>query len=335
MHLDLEQFRAAAQGVERICMEDGAVRFYRFSQEEDRVYSPSPLYPRTFATAGVKLHFKTDATRLRLEIRVAHLTYTRQFCMEVFADGVLAGQIKNYPDDFPDTGFADNSLKDGQFSGTFDLPAGISQVEVFFPWSVSTAIELLELENASVFEPVKRQKRLLVYGDSISQGTCAQTPSAAYTIPLSNWLDCELYNKAIGSEAYFPELAQVKWQRPEPEYILAAYGVNDWYTLTRQEAQDRCRRFWEAICANYPNARKIVLTPIWYKNYRQDRPFGDFAGIEEMIRQVTEAIGGIQLIRGWDFLPQQETLYSDRCVHPNDRGFARYFESLRKALENS
>ena len=71
------------------------------------------------------------------------------------------------------------------------------------------------------------KKRILCFGDSISQGYDALYPSNQYTPQLAKLLDAEEYNKAIGGEIFRPELALAR-DDFEPEYITVAYGTNDW-----------------------------------------------------------------------------------------------------------
>lgn len=331
MKLDFEKIKEITQGAERIIKNGDGISFLRFTEEEDRVYSSSELYPRTFATAGVKLHFKTDAKALSMNVRVEKITNLSIFAFDVYVNKEYFGSIKNYPYDIPKTGYSEKEYPTGSFGGRYELPFGEKEIEIYFPWSVKAILTSLTLEDATFAESIKKEKKLLVYGDSIVQGTAAQNPSQVHTIRLAELLDAEIYSKAIGSEVYFPELAELKSRSYSPDYIYVGYGANDWYTLAYSDAEDRCARFWKAICENYPDAKKICVSPIWYRDHNVERPFGPLSGAEEIQRRVTEKYSDITFVRGWELVPHLDGYLVDG-VHPNNDGFDFFYNNLKKEL---
>lgn len=70
--LSWEDMKAIAHGVVRTEVIDGKLRLLRFTQEEETLYKirSEVSYVRTFATAGVKLVFRTNSKRLRLTVDV-------------------------------------------------------------------------------------------------------------------------------------------------------------------------------------------------------------------------------------------------------------------------
>ena len=84
MKLNLEQIKDISQGVERITENNGEISFFRFTEKEEKLYSTSELYPRTFSTSGVKLHFKTDATALLLKVRTEKMTNISFFAFDIY-----------------------------------------------------------------------------------------------------------------------------------------------------------------------------------------------------------------------------------------------------------
>jgi len=335
MKLNLQQIRSVTQGAEQILEEKGSIRFYRFTEEELALYRARPdYYPMAVSTAGVQLEFRTDAAELYLRVTATEgKLYHKYFAFDILVNEKLVGQLKNYAGE-PENGHYDEvPVGEGPFSGCFALGEGEKTVRIVFPWSVNVGLEELRLEGATLLVPVEKRRKLLLYGDSISQGTCSLYPSQTYPALIAQWLNADAVNKAVGSEFYYPELARCKG-RLCPDVITVAYGINDWYHLNREEFTDRCRKFWAAICENYPNAKKFALTPIYYLAITQcgERPFGPLEDVGELIRQITGEFSGITVIDCMDFVSRETADFGDLYVHPNHIGFRKYFQNLSREL---
>lgn len=333
MKLSLEQIKRITQGAEAIRKENNAIHFFRFNDEELDLYRARPaFYPMAVSTVGIQLIFRTDADALTLRVTApeGHL-YHRYFSYDILVNEVLIGQLKNFPDNIENGHYDEIPRTEKPTEGHFSLGHGIKTVRIVFPWSMNLGLELLELENATFAEPAKKNKKLLIYGDSITQGACSLYPSRTYAALLGQWLDAETVSKAVGSECYYPELAQIK-QNISPDYITVSYGCNDWYHLSREEFTDRCRRFWAAICENYPSAKKFALTPIWYLAPHDDRPFGAFEEVAGVIRSITAEFPDITVIDCTDFVSRNSADFGDLYVHPNHNGFQKFFQNLKGIL---
>lgn len=333
MKLTLEQIQTITQGAEVIREENGVIRFFRFTDEELALYRARPsFYPMAVSTVGVQLVFRTDAQALRLRVTPPDgKLYHRYFAYDILVDEVLVGQLNNFPDIMENGHYDEIPLTQESTEGCFSLGSGTKTVRIVFPWSMNLGLELLELESATFAEPVTKSKKLLIYGDSITQGACSLYPSQTYTAQLARWLDAEAISKAVGSEYYYPELAQIK-QQTCPDYITVSYGCNDWYHLSRAEFTNRCRRFWAAICENYPSAKKFALTPIWYLAPHDDRPFGAFEEVAGVIRSITADFPHISVIDCTDFVSRDTTDFGDLYIHPNHIGFQKFFGNLKNAI---
>lgn len=332
MLLRFSQIKEMTQGAVRIVQEDTGIRFYRFTQEEEALYEPRDgLYAKTFAPAGIRLEFETDATSLALEVNAYMVTSRSYFRVDVLKDGVMLGGIQNYPADVQNGTYPGEKYPLGVYSGTFSLGEGTKRVTVQLPWSVPCELRKLELTGATYAKPLPRKRKFLIYGDSITQGYDTLFPSLAYAVRLCDHLEAEGFNKAIGGEVYCPALAEAP-SGVEPDVIFCAYGVNDWHQLTQPEFEDRCRRFWSAICAKYPGAEKYALTPIWFLP-AGETAFGSFENVEKTIRSVLEEFPEVKVLRGWDFVPHDPECYGDGRLHPNAEGFAEYCKNLLKALK--
>lgn len=331
MKLDLTQINSVAQGAADVVGEDGVIRFSRFGAAERELYLKHRFYNKTFTTSGVKLEFTTDGDSFNVSAVFTNPTSRNYFAFEVFANGRRAGVLKNF-EDGENGGYTHDECALGELTGRFPLGSGDKKVTVYFPWSVECQLRSAEVENATYITPVKRAKKLLAYGDSITHGYDARYPSDTYIERIARELDAEVFNKGIGGEVFFPELAQIKAPFT-PDLITVAYGTNDWSTKEQPEFCENCKRFYSALAENYPDTPVYAVTPIWRIDCEGSTRFGKFPEVEEQIRGICAPYGNITVVTGFDLVPHDVYFYADRKVHPNDEGFARYAENLLKYIK--
>ena len=175
---------------------------------------------------------------------------------------------------------------------------------------------------------------MLIFGDSITQGYDALRPSLHHTSRLCETLNVEGFNKAIGGEIFFPDLARLK-DDITPDYITVAYGTNDWSHCDRDTFIKNCTEFYQALSNNYPTAKIFAITPIWRGDCIVPSAFGDFSDIQKCIDNATENIKNITLIPGFNFVPKEAKYFADlRVLHPNDEGFDYYYNNLYQKLKS-
>lgn len=329
MQLGIEEIKKIAAGAVRVEEENGVVRLYRFTKEQEEVYRT--IHPehleKTFATAGIKLLFQTDSKTLALKIIATPGSSRKYFSFDVFVDGKPIGYLDNFSDTQLPEEYPKAQLPLGEVAKTFQLGDGLKTVCVYFPWSVSGAIKELSVDDGALVEGVKPEKKLLAFGDSITHGYDAQRPSMRYAARLAESLGAEEVNKAIGGERFFPQLAEQK-EPFTPDYITVAYGTNDWNGIDEATFQENCQAFYTALSKNYPEAKIFALTPIWRKDFQEERAFGAFAKVEEDIRNAVKDLANVTVISGFDFVPKDEKYFADFRLHPNDAGFDYYFKNL-------
>jgi lysophospholipase L1-like esterase len=193
-------------------------------------------------------------------------------------------------------------------------------------------LQKIELVDGASIVPVIPKHKLLCFGDSITHGYDTRHPSCWHAACLADFLDAQEYNKAIGGDKYFPELAKTR-ENFVPDYILVAYGTNDWSCHPRDFAEDCCREFYKNICANYPDSKVFALTPIWRADLDMKTGFGSFFDVEKVIREAVKDLKNVTVISGFDLVPHDAELYADLRLHPNDEGFAHYFNNLSSQIK--
>lgn len=334
MNLNLSQIRDITTGAVRVEEIDNYIHFYRFTNQQEELYKnrSDDFYKKTFATSGVQMRFRTNSQTLFLKTEITAGSSRDYFAFAVFVNGEKIDTLDNFFDiDIP-RNYSTLKLPLGEFSKKFYLGTGEKEVRIYFPWSVKATLKEFILDDNSFIKPVKPSKKMICFGDSITQGYDALYPCNKYISRLADMFDAVEHNKAIGGEIFFPELAALR-EDFEPDYITVAYGTNDWNRCTEEEFIHNCKEFLYNLNITYPNSKIFVITPIWRKDMNQIRQFGEFKNIEKIIKKQAEGFENISVVQGFEFVPQNENLFADLRLHPNDNGFKYYFENLAKQIK--
>lgn len=335
MKLNLSQIQCIAHGAHKVWQEDDGFHLSRFTDEELKLYKTTPHAQKSLSTSGIKLCFKTNSPTLKLIVNTIPGTTRTYFAAEVFVNGERFGCIKNFEDELVlGKQYPPMQFKLGKYEGEFDLSQGEKVIEIVLPWSVNLIIESIELADNSTLQPIEKNIKLLAFGDSITHGYDALYPSNSYAERISKKLCAEIYNKAIGGEVFIPSLSALKVPF-SPDIITVAYGTNDWNCCDRYVFQKNCSAFFENLAKNYPDTPIFAITPLWRKEHTDIRPMGEFSFIEEYITKACSKYNNITVIRGFDIIPHDETLFADFRLHPNDNGFDIYSEYLYKEISKT
>ena len=334
MELTLSQTKDCTSGAVRIQPESDGVHFYRFTQEQEDLYKirKEDFYNKTFYTSGIQMRFATNSRSLSLKVDVSYIASRSYFSFEIFKDNQRIETIQNFDQADGRESYIGVQLPMGAYETQVDLGEGNKEIRILFPWSMKVALKAITLEDGASFQPIRYQKKLLAFGDSITQGYDALYPSNKYITRLAEFLQMEECNKAIGGEIFFPSLAATK-EAFTPDLITVAYGTNDWRCVTQDKFRENCDGFFHNLCQNYPDTKILAIAPIWRKDTDQDVDFDNFTDVEAEIRQVVSKYSQVTLISGYDFVPKDSLYFADLRLHPNDRGFDFYYENLIHAIQ--
>ena len=228
MKLSITDLRKITLGAVSITEENGKPRFHRFTDAEEILYKERDVaLSRTFsdrcaAPAGIKLNFKTNSKLLRICCEVKAATSRSYFSFDVFENGKFIGALDNFREDELSEDYTTSEFTLGKFEKDFSLSEKTKEIAIYFPWSVFAQNFEIELDDGALIEPIKPKKKLLIYGDSITQGYDALRPHKRYAARLAEALGAEEINKAIGGEIFFPALAREKADFL-PDYVSVAY----------------------------------------------------------------------------------------------------------------
>ena len=329
--MDFEMLNNITTGAVSVTKENDGFHFHRFSEGEEAFYKVynSDFYRKTFSTSGVKLELETDASELYINVDINRSSSRTYFAFDLYVDGKYSDSLKNFTEeDEKALIYPSKEYELGVFEKTFSLGDGKKTVKLVFPWSVEPVVKAIELKGATFVNPVKKSKKLLVYGDSITHGYDALYPSKSYAELMAEAFDAEIVNKAIGGEVFCPELSDFKADFV-PDFITVAYGTNDWnHVATAEEFEKNCRGFIENLIKNYPGIKIFALTPIWRDVDGKDDKFCKFDELDGFMQKIYADYDAVTCISCRHFVPESSDYFADLTLHPNDKGFSHYAKGV-------
>lgn len=326
MLLNFEQIRSITTGAVSLEQEENGIRFYRFNREQQAFSQPRVRFmaEKMCSTAGIQFSFRTDSSTLYLRTTVSRGSASNHFSFDLFVNGQYMDSLEN---------FSDSEL--GTYEKTFSLGDGEKTVCLYFPWSVAVVVEALSLEDGASLTPMIPTKKLLIYGDSITHGNTVRYTCNHYIPRLARAMDAQVRNKAIAGTTSFPEL--VRTESPyEPDYVLVAYGSNDWDRHEEAFFVEKYREMLQLIAENYPKAQVIAISPIWRGDQEtRQRRMGPLSAIEKNILAIAADFPHVTVIPGIDLVPHDLQYYADAGLHPNDAGYEFYFRNLWNKIKDA
>ena len=300
---------------------EGGLIPHRYSKEQEDYYRLNEnRYIRTFASSGVRLECRTDATSLELSARVFKGSGKDWVGFDLMADGLLTGHFEGTLEEID------------HVSWTQPLPEGEKTVLLHLPCLAGVEILDLTLHGATVCEPVRSKEKILFMGDSITQGYHSHFPSMTYPAQVAAYRGAEILNQGNGGEIFNPPLLMpLEWQ---PDMAVIAYGTNDWGATDRERATRNATGFIDRFCEIWPGIPTFVLSPVWRADF-QTRRDDDFRHeeIREILLRAAQKHPQVRVIDGYDLLPRIKALMFDGRLHPNELGFAIYAKRLAAALD--
>lgn len=332
MTLNYKQITDITFGASYIEQTNGKIIFHRFTKEEEELYKSAEynFYKKAFANSCITLEFSTDSSSLYIKSHITPRSSRTFFSHDIFVNdklcGVLNGKFE-YDEDIETGKTVEADFLLGE--------KGIQKnIRIHLPWSCSSDIIELSIDDEAVIFPTKKSRKMLFYGDSITQGYDAEYTSNSYASRVALNLNVEARNKGIGGEIFRPELAEITNKDFEPDIITVAYGTNDWSAgISKKLFENRTDDFFKALVNNYPNTKIFAISPIWRSDFESQSALGKFSEIKECFDQIAKKYSNIMVIDGFDFVPHDCELFSDKSLHPNDEGFSYYANQLTKELK--
>ena len=333
MKLNLDALKLLTRGVVKIENKRDAFQFYRFNDAEMEHYAPTHHLKKSYATAGVEICAVTDAAAVSLSGKARPGSSRSYFSFDILVNGELCGEIKNFEHEKLIPDYTELPFDLGEFSGRVELPEGKKEVRIVFPWSAASDIYEIDLVGATVADPIPAAYKMLIYGDSITQGYDAENPSRSYACALARSLNADAINKGIGGERFSPELSSIK-NYNDPNIITVAYGTNDWSKCELSEIEKNASEFYKNLSENYPNAKIFAISPIWRGILKEPDYLETFTKVSELISRIAERHPNVTHVEGIDLVPHDECYFADVRLHPRNIGFDHYAKNLINKLKS-
>ncbi len=333
MKLTNQQIIKAVSGTSYTEEKDGKIIFHRFSPEVENVYHEiAPQFNQKLtATAGVCIRFRTDSRSLKLGLEAHYGSSRTYFCNDILVNGEYFDSLKNFADEDMSGDYTKKAFPLGYFEKTFELENGNKEITVILSAMMSAYLVCLELDDGASFIPCESKRKMLVLGDSVTQGYDCRFPRNRYSRKLADRLQLTERNLAIGGDIFRCDVAK-QIREDGVSLIIAAYGSNDWSGQKWETAEYNCIKYFEYLTAEFSDVPVCVISPIWRSDWERITDYGDFHKVERLLGSICEKYENLTLIRGFDFVPHDTSFFGDGTLHPNDDGFACYAEALIKAV---
>ena len=321
MKLTFEQIISATNGIVRTEQNDLGLELHRFTREQEAFfYKTHPLYchqsffngyfGRNCRTcAGITLDFISDAKEFRVEF--GKVEYTNDASVQLFDLFVEDKLVKSYS--------TDEEI-------VYKLSGERQRLTLHFPNYVFPIVSEVDLKDATIFLPQKKQVDILFLGDSITQGGNAVHPSNTYVMRVARNLDIGIINQA--SSGFIYDEGSIE-KVCEPKIIVTAYGINDYGRKSMEQIENQTTAFLKRLRTVYEDAKILSILPLWTIWDDEVKDFG--VGARNCLKSVYEQYSDYT-VDGHSMIPHDKKYLEDEIVHPNDDGFEFYGNRLTQEL---
>ena len=294
----------------------------KYSREQIE-YMADPAYDwgwrmRARFTGGIRLEFKTDSQKIAFDYRASH-SHERANTVDLYVDGVLTSVY-----------YIEEKLK-GHIE--FALPKGEKRVTIYLPGESEFAIKSFTLEGG--YKSVKdKGMRLLILGDSITQGAGPDIASASYAHGLQRRTGYNILAQGIGGYR-FEAKDLSKTQGFEPDKIMVFLGTNYY----EESCLERCNydyekatyEYFDTLTRLYPKTPILCLTPLWRT---RDLDMSRFMWCINTIKSACQKHESITVLDGFTVMPNVVACLSDG-VHPSTYGSELLSQNLAKYMKEN
>jgi lysophospholipase L1-like esterase len=270
---------------------------------------------RALFSGGIRLELRTDATELSFDYKASD-KHERANTIDLYIDNVLTSVYT-----------IGEHLK-GKVE--FTLPEGKKRVTIYYPCECR-----LEIKNFTIngsYKSVKAKgEKLLIIGDSITQGAGPQIGSASYLNTLTRRTSYDILGQGVGGYRYEAK-DLMKIEGFEPDKLIVFLGTNYYEESCLERGYDYERaviEFYERLNELYENKPVIAVTPLWRNN---NVDMKRLRWCTSVIMSTCARYSNIKVIDGFDLVPNVDECFSDK-VHPNAYGAEYLTTNLMKFMK--
>lgn len=264
-------------------------------------------------TTGVRMDFYTDAQSISFDYTVtASFGDTNPDCPIDTFNIYENGEFK-----------ASQQVKKSEKNTLVYTPTSAdaeNRITILFPNYHGVALSRFELGNT---RPVTDYShKILVLGDSISQGLYADKPADAYVHQVATALNADYMNLSVGGEIYREE-ALDEDVHFNPTHIIVALGTNDYYAgISPSKLKSNATSYLQKLKEIYPDVSVTVISP-----------FGNFPlNYHQSIEQAAISMG-YDFVNGTTLISQYVSSWNNDQIHPCSVGFNEITAALTPILQ--
>ena len=267
---------------------------------------------RARVSAGVRIEMISDATEISFEYRVTEYS-SPDNTVDVYCDGVAVAVY--------------HLEGNGRGKVIFSLPEGEKEINVYLPSDCHFEIKNFTVNGRYKSARQKRAKVLLI-GDSISQGYGAFMSGATYVNALQRMTRFEILNQGIGGFRYDPGIL-TPVDGFDPDKIIVALGTN-YYDVPEYDYEGDVIRFYERLHEVYGDRPVLSITPLW----RCDDWFNAERHAEciAIVKRECAKYPNVTVMDGYAAVPHIEESFCDK-LHPNAYGSLLYAQSIARVIK--
>lgn len=315
MKLSVDEIKKITSGAIRIYEEDGWIHFNRMTDAEIRSSEERDRPIRPYATSGVRIDLDGDLEKVSFDYQIFPGSSRKFYAFDILKNNICVQHV------YQNTNRAISS-----YSIDFK-PGECKRFTLVFPNLTRMVIKNLCIEGK--FKAHKYKKKVLVMGDSITQGYDAHFPMNSYINRLLREFDFECRSVAIGGDKFNETILDEKAKSYKADLLLVAYGTNDW--AGDADIPGNGDLFFRKLRKMYPSKPLFVLGPIWRGDGDKGKTRYTFKKAGELIRTLAKKYNGTY-IDAYPFVPHDNRFFSEDHLHPNDDGFAFFESNLSKKL---
>ena len=287
---------------------DGKLHLYRCLREQIEAYKKlsATLGEWSGRTNGVRLDFVTDSSFFSFKVVVGKK-------YELFVNGKKEDHIE---------------LPLGEtFYKELDNSIGENRLTLIFPSHESGVIDEVALSEGATYSRYKHTygKKILMIGDSITQGWDTVSDSNSYAYQVSLRYDADTVIFGVGG-AYFHQSIVPSVDNYKPDIVIVAFGAND-HSKGEETLIKNMHEFLDKLLPLYKDSQIIGLTPIRGRN----APRGEKSTFRMRIESIYDEYG-IEYIDGSPLVSKSDDNYADN-YHPNDKGYIEMADNLMPLLD--
>lgn len=298
----------------------------RFSPERIADYEQNrPYAPYSHCAAGVTLEFETEADEIAFDYEMLPFSagksldgYSTSDVFDVYENGAYALTVSP-------------AIHKGRFRYRKQNPGRV-RFCIYTPVGAMVRFSRFSLGD---FSPVPApQRKLLIVGDSISQGLFGTHPSLSAAARLSRELDADLLNASIGGDCFRPGLIpeDLPWR---PDAIVVELGTNDFcFIKDRKTIEENVRGFFCDLDERFSHVPCVVVSPFWMTDWDEltdGRP-AYTEWLKGLLQEICDRVVYLHFLDGFRVIPHEYRNFCD-STHPSDDGFAAMAAAIGSELK--